>query len=252
MRLAILSSSILAMSAAMLAAPAMAQSTQSSEPSVAGYLCQFADKCGDTATADQQVTKDAPATKGFRLARPNQDAKPAQAAGPTEAAPKTKGFRIARPTAAAATRPAEPAKHYVAPTRSAPAAERASAARPHAASRGSDAIPNRADLMVEFQLGSEQLTDRGIAKAHVFAQSLMMPEMAGKRFLIEGHTDSSGTRDNNIDLSRRRAQSVVDYLVSQGVDRARLEIKGVGPDDPLPGRKASDPDNRRVEAELIS
>jgi outer membrane protein OmpA-like peptidoglycan-associated protein len=106
--------------------------------------------------------------------------------------------------------------------------------------------------MIGFELNSARISRQGIASARVFAQSLMMRELSGKRFLIEGHTDLRGTRALNMDLSERRARAVTDFLVAQGVDRARLTTRGVGPDVPLPGRTASDPTNRRVEAELIS
>ena len=56
----------------------------------------------------------------------------------------------------------------------------------------------------------------------------------------------------NMRLSRERAQAVADYLVSQGIERGRLEVRGFGYDQPLPGRRSSAPENRRVEAVRIS
>ena len=79
-----------------------------------------------------------------------------------------------------------------------------------------------------------------------------MRDTSPRRFQIEGHTDSVGARSANLDLSRRRAQAVADYLARAGVERSRLEVKGQGSADPLPGRRVNDPANRRVEAELIS
>jgi outer membrane protein OmpA-like peptidoglycan-associated protein len=55
-----------------------------------------------------------------------------------------------------------------------------------------------------------------------------------------------------MDLSRRRAEAVAQFLESQGVERSRIEVRGFGPNEPLPGRNAYDPRNRRVEARLIS
>jgi len=66
---------------------------------------------------------------------------------------------------------------------------------------------------------------------------------------IAGHTDSVGTAAYNLGLSKRRAQSVADYLIAHGVDRANLTVKGYGETEPLAdnataaGRAA----NRRVE-----
>jgi outer membrane protein OmpA-like peptidoglycan-associated protein len=109
----------------------------------------------------------------------------------------------------------------------------------------------RADLMLSFGYNSDRMTPAAEAKALGFAKALQTPDLAGKRFLIEGHTDAKGNRDFNVDLSRRRAQSVADFLVAQGVERSRVEVKGVGPDEPLPGRSANAEANRRVEAVLI-
>ncbi len=71
--------------------------------------------------------------------------------------------------------------------------------------------------------------------------------MAGMRFAIEGHTDATGEHDRNMALSQARAQSVVDYLVTRGVDSGRLTAKGYGPDRPIAGARATAPANRRVE-----
>ena len=69
---------------------------------------------------------------------------------------------------------------------------------------------------------------------------------------IVGHTDSTGAHQYNMDLSRRRAQSVASYLQGQGVDYSRMSVRGMGPDQPV----ASNADaygrqqNRRVEINL--
>ena len=206
------------------AAPAAAQ--KQAEPSVESYLCTFAGKCGG-APAAELPTRPAPATKGFRIARPG-------AAAPT-----------ARPAArnAAATRVARPSR-YTARSRTARA--------PVAYGAGRVADAPRADLMIGFELNSAQITTDGRAKARVFAQSLLMPELRAKRFLIEGHTDARGGVPLNMELSRRRAQAVADFLAAQGVEQSRIEVRGFGPSMPIPGHSASDPRNRRVEAKLIS
>ncbi|WP_326523452.1 OmpA family protein [Sphingomonas sp.] len=215
-------------------------------PSVDSYLCAFAGKCGDAQAADSaQVTRDAPPTRGFSLARP-------QTAKPTEPAPATRGFRMAQPTRAktvpAASAPAQ-RNPATAPRRAPAAVAAATAARPSAGS----ALPGRrADLMIAFEMNSDRMTSLGEARARVFADSILRPELLGKRFVIEGHTDSVGNRASNLDLSRRRAKAVADYLTAAGVDKSRIETRGHGFGNPLPGRKASDPANRRVEAELIS
>ena len=69
---------------------------------------------------------------------------------------------------------------------------------------------------------------------------------------IVGYTDSTGSRQLNMDLSQRRAQSVANYLTAQGVSPTNLTTRGAGPDNPI----ASNADvngraqNRRVEVNL--
>ena len=236
--------------ASILASPVAAQQ----QADVTSYLCTFAGKCGDAsatetpskaapatkgfhlAQAQTSPTIDAPATKGFHLAQGGQAA-PAQ---PTEAAPRTKGFHIATSTTTTVSRP----------SRSAPVRRAYVAPRPAIAPGAGSAA--RANLMLAFEYNSAQMTPAAEAKAKTFAAALMNDALKDKRFLIEGHTDAHGPRDANIDLSRRRAQSVADYLVAQGVDKSRVEVKGVGPDEPLPGRPAAAEANRRVEAVLLS
>lgn len=66
---------------------------------------------------------------------------------------------------------------------------------------------------------------------------------------VEGHTDSVGTDSYNMDLSQRRAESVVDYLVSQGVDGANLIAVGLGETTPVATNETSEgrAANRRVD-----
>jgi outer membrane protein OmpA-like peptidoglycan-associated protein len=71
---------------------------------------------------------------------------------------------------------------------------------------------------------------------------------------IEGHTDSQGVAQYNLDLSFRRARAVVEYLVQRGVDRPRLDFRGfgsqrlAGPDDTPDGQAL----NRRVEFVIVA
>ncbi len=73
------------------------------------------------------------------------------------------------------------------------------------------------------------------------------------RVRIEGHTDDAGARDHNLDLSRRRAESVRQYFITHGIAAERLVAEGFGPDRPIQsnrtrqGRAA----NRRVEFHIV-
>lgn len=108
------------------------------------------------------------------------------------------------------------------------------------------------NLRLSFPSGSAMLTDADKTRLAKLAQVLDSPRLAARRTRIEGHTDAVGSARSNLDLSRRRAQSVADYLVTAGVDAGRLEVVGLGASQPLPGVPAASPDNRRVMAVLLN
>jgi outer membrane protein OmpA-like peptidoglycan-associated protein len=65
---------------------------------------------------------------------------------------------------------------------------------------------------------------------------------------VEGYTDSTGSEDYNMELSKKRAQSVKDILVARNVDPGRLQIVGFGEAKPVAGNdtEAGRQRNRRV------
>ena len=69
--------------------------------------------------------------------------------------------------------------------------------------------------------------------------------------LIRGHTSSEGSDQYNLDLSARRAQSVVDDLIERGLDAGRVRAVGVGEGEPIASNndEAGRSVNRRVEIE---
>jgi OmpA-OmpF porin, OOP family len=73
------------------------------------------------------------------------------------------------------------------------------------------------------------------------------PEIA--RLAVDGHTDNRGAEKANINLSQRRALSVVHWLTEHGIDARRLEARGFGPRRPLADNatEAGRTKNRRVE-----
>jgi outer membrane protein OmpA-like peptidoglycan-associated protein len=67
--------------------------------------------------------------------------------------------------------------------------------------------------------------------------------------VIEGHTDSVGTDQYNLGLSRRRAETVRRYLIDRGVAAARITADGMGESKPVASNDTADgrAQNRRVE-----
>jgi outer membrane protein OmpA-like peptidoglycan-associated protein len=78
-------------------------------------------------------------------------------------------------------------------------------------------------------------------------------ENSGITFEIAGHTDDEGADDYNLTLSQGRAQSIVDYLIKNGIDTRMLIARGYGETKPIdPGiTKAAKARNRRVEFRVV-
>lgn len=70
---------------------------------------------------------------------------------------------------------------------------------------------------------------------------------------ISGHTDSKGSDTYNLNLSQGRSQSVVDYLIGQGIESSRLQAQGYGESKPIDSNdtEAGRANNRRVEFTVL-
>lgn len=77
----------------------------------------------------------------------------------------------------------------------------------------------------------------------------MMKEHTDLNFRIEGHTDSDGPDDYNLQLSEKRAAAVKEALIGIGVDASRMETKGIGEGVPVSDNRSPEgkANNRRVE-----
>lgn len=74
------------------------------------------------------------------------------------------------------------------------------------------------------------------------------------RVEIQGHTDSSGNPESNLELSKRRAQSVVDYLAEHNIQVGRLVSEGYGDTRPIASNETAEgrKQNRRTTIKIIS
>ena len=104
------------------------------------------------------------------------------------------------------------------------------------------------ELNVEFATNSPAVNsvyDDQIQKVIEFLR--MYPETTA---IIEGHTDSSGSAKHNMNLSQKRAESIMLILVSKGVNPKRLKAVGYGESMPIADNstKAGKQKNRRVVA----
>jgi len=106
-------------------------------------------------------------------------------------------------------------------------------------------------LVVDFRPGSSALPE---SAEPVLLQALTVIETRppSERYEITGHTDGSGSPLADLELSRRRAQAVVDFLVNQGVRSERLRARGSGDQDPVASEPGAESRfrNQRLEFAL--
>lgn len=100
---------------------------------------------------------------------------------------------------------------------------------------------------IVFQFGRETMRPDSIARLRRIAT--VMKECPEVKFSVEGHTDSDGNPEQNVDLSLRRAQAVVTILIRHGIEAGRLLAEGHGASRPLVANDstANKARNRRIE-----
>jgi outer membrane protein OmpA-like peptidoglycan-associated protein len=101
---------------------------------------------------------------------------------------------------------------------------------------------------VLFDTGKSTLTAVAQQKLTLVAGTIA-PQAEEHDIVVEGHTDSRGSRDFNMSLSQQRAQTVMNFLVSRGVPAESITAVGIGPDRPIADNNSRDgrAENRRVE-----
>jgi len=109
----------------------------------------------------------------------------------------------------------------------------------------------RVEQAVLFATGSAQISEEFIPTLELgVAVMALNPQV---NMVVQGHTDSVGSESSNQDLSERRAQAVVEYLVGRGIDRSRLDAVGFGESTPVATNDTAEGRqiNRRIEVELL-
>jgi outer membrane protein OmpA-like peptidoglycan-associated protein len=86
-------------------------------------------------------------------------------------------------------------------------------------------------LRVQFQTNATALLPKSRPVLDTIALAIIATP--NSRWEVQGHTDSIGTAEANRILAQGRAQTVVNYLVSKGVDRSIMTATGYGPDRPV-------------------
>jgi outer membrane protein OmpA-like peptidoglycan-associated protein len=100
---------------------------------------------------------------------------------------------------------------------------------------------------VNFAFNSADLTAESTQNLEKIAKVFV--EFPETELMIEGHTDSTGSEEYNMKLSERRAQSVFNFLKTQGVSSARMSVAAFGETAPRYDNETKDGQakNRRVE-----
>lgn len=105
---------------------------------------------------------------------------------------------------------------------------------------------------VNFETNSANLTPLSEYELDFLVEALnRYPNM---RIELAGHTDSQGEEGDNLSLSERRAQAVMDYLTEKGIDESRLRAVGYGETQPADSNDTEDgrEKNRRTEFKILS
>jgi outer membrane protein OmpA-like peptidoglycan-associated protein len=106
--------------------------------------------------------------------------------------------------------------------------------------------PQSVDLVVQFDFDSARLQESAKPLLNNLASAMKSDRLMNLKFSVEGHTDAKGTEAYNMNLSLKRAQSVVQYLIDNGVEPDRLGGIGKGFSELLYPDRPQAPENRRV------
>jgi NitT/TauT family transport system substrate-binding protein len=108
-------------------------------------------------------------------------------------------------------------------------------------------------ITIYFNSGSSTLDPNAQL---VLEQAAELAQTFGSAYLkVSGNTDNVGSHDSNVELSKRRAQAVADFLVGKyGFPRDKFIVEGHGPDDPVASNDtdAGKAQNRRTDFEVIA
>jgi outer membrane protein OmpA-like peptidoglycan-associated protein/ABC-type nitrate/sulfonate/bicarbonate transport system substrate-binding protein len=129
-----------------------------------------------------------------------------------------------------------------------PIVARTEAYKPEIAAKGQPLFTK--PVTVTFRSGKSELGGEALAllNQHVVPQVQMA---AGMYVRVEGNTDNLGDDSWNQGLSERRAQAIVDYLVSRGIDSRRLVARGNGATNPITSNKTVEGRARNRRTDIL-
>lgn len=106
---------------------------------------------------------------------------------------------------------------------------------------------------VFFETGSANL-NKDMSKYELNGVAALLKKNGSVKIELGGHTDSQGDDASNMDLSRARAASVLDFLIQKGISSDRLTAKGYGENNPVADNETAEgrQSNRRTELKILS
>jgi len=104
---------------------------------------------------------------------------------------------------------------------------------------------------IYFETDSSKLSSS--SKFKIDKLFVFLEKYPNYKVIVEGHTDNSAKAEYNMQLSIDRAQATMDYLISKGVSRSKISIRGYGETSPIESNSTAKGRlmNRRVEFKLI-
>jgi len=108
------------------------------------------------------------------------------------------------------------------------------------------------DSGLMFDVDSSEL--KSASETNLNELAVILNKYADTEILLEGHTDSTGSKDYNMELSERRAKSVRNHLAGQEVMATRFTVMGYGESQPIGDNESADGRqmNRRVEVAIYA
>ena len=108
------------------------------------------------------------------------------------------------------------------------------------------------DSGILFETNSSTLQSQ--AKTNIANLAVILNKYPDTNILVTGHTDFDGTDEYNQSLSERRAESVSDYTMGQGVTSSRFSVIGLGETEPIATNETVEGKqlNRRVEIAIFA
>lgn len=106
----------------------------------------------------------------------------------------------------------------------------------------------RVQERLDFEVGGDRMLEQSERVLDVVAAVLLEnPQI--QVLQIQGHTDDTGDEDYNLELTQRRAEAVMNYLIGRGISESRLDAEGYGSSLPLvPNTSRRNRNlNRRIE-----